>query len=377
MLPKYLGKIVYVLLGVVLLGSLQTAMAAGTVAGTTISNAATVNYLVGGVSQPAIVSNTVDFVVDRKINLTAATLDVAAVPVAPGSSGNVLKFTVTNNGNGTQDFQLGGIAVTTGAAAKFGGLLDAVDATSVAAYADSNANGTYEAGLDTVTYIDELAPDASKTVFLVATFPTGQANGSISSYHLLAEARVGGAAAALGAVLTETAGADTPGSVDIVFADGQGSATASDASRDAKHSSQSDYVINGANLSIAKTSTVISDPFNAGVNPKAIPGAVVEYTITVTNAAGGASATGITVSDSLNAEIVATRLAFNANTYAAGQGIQVTAPNINGGAPLNLTNASDGDVGDWNVSGANTVTVSGISLNATESATIKFRVTIQ
>jgi uncharacterized repeat protein (TIGR01451 family) len=37
-------------------------------------------------------------------------------------------------------------------------------------------------------------------------------------------------------------------------------------------------------LTVDKTSVVISDPVNGTVNPKAIPGAIIEYEITVTNA---------------------------------------------------------------------------------------------
>lgn len=103
----------------------------------------------------------------------------------------------------------------------------------------------------------------------------------------------------------------------------------------------------------------------------------IEYTITIANDSGGSTATNIVVTDSLNAEISGGRLTFNPNTYAAGQGVQVTAPNINGGAAQNLTNVADADAGDFNVTGANTVTVSGITLAAGQSATVKFRVTVQ
>jgi uncharacterized repeat protein (TIGR01451 family) len=359
------------------LAGMPSALAAGTLAGTSISNSATVNYQVGGVSQPAINSPAVSFVVDRKINLTVSTNDVAAISVTPGTSGNVLTFTVTNNGNDTQDFALSAIAVSTGGASKFGGN-DNIDAGSVAVFVDVNGNGTYEAGTDTATFIDELAPDASKKVFIVATFPTGLNNGDIASYHLLAEARAGQTAGSLGGALTQTAGADTPGSVDVVFADGQGSATASDSPRDAKHSSQSDYKIVAATLTVTKTSAVISDPFNGTTNPKAIPGAVIEFTITITNAAGGATATNITMSDSLNTEIVAGHLAFNTQYNATpGKGILITAPNLFGGAATELTNAADADTGDWNLTAVNTVTVSGITLTASQTATVKFRATIQ
>ncbi len=129
-----------------------------------------------------------------------------------------------------------------------------------------------------------------------------------------------------------------------------------------------------ANITVTKSSVVISDPVNGGSNPKRIPGAVVEYTITVTNTAG-AQATNITVTNELSSE--SATLGFDANGYATGKGIQVTAPNINGGAALNLTNTADTDQGDYGVTTANTVTVGGITLNAGEQATIKFQVIIQ
>jgi hypothetical protein len=44
---------------------------------------------------------------------------------------------------------------------------------------------------------------------------------------------------------------------------------------------------NVANLTMTKTATLISDPVNGTTNPKYIPGAIVEYAITVTNAGTG------------------------------------------------------------------------------------------
>ena len=43
------------------------------------------------------------------------------------------------------------------------------------------------------------------------------------------------------------------------------------------------YCLPNASLDITKVSSVISDPVNGGTNPKAIPGALIEYLITVTN----------------------------------------------------------------------------------------------
>ncbi len=127
-----------------------------------------------------------------------------------------------------------------------------------------------------------------------------------------------------------------------------------------------------ANITVLKSSEVISDPVNGTTNPKRIPGAVVEYTIRVTNTAG-AQATNVTITDDLSAE--SARVVFLPDGYGvAGEGILVTAPNINGGLVQPLTNAVDSDQGDYS---ASTVTVGGIVLNAGEQAVITFRVTIQ
>jgi hypothetical protein len=160
-----------------------------------------------------------------------------------------------------------------------------------------------------------------------------------------------------------------------VFADGAG---VTDGANDGRHSDDDGYLVASAQLSITKSSTVISDPVNGGVNPKAIPLAIVEYTITISNDPGaGASATSISVSDDLSTEIGAGTIAFEPDTFGAGMGIEVTAPNIGGGAPTALTNAVDPDEGDFDGTGADTVTVTGIDLAPGESATVRYRVEVQ
>ena len=108
---------------------------------------------------------------------------------------------------------------------------------------------------------------------------------------------------------------------------------------------------------------------------KRIPGAIIEYTVQIDNA-GPSTATAITVSDDLSTEIGLGTIVFDLDGYAVGFGMQVTAPNIGGGAPTNLSNIADADVGDFGVTGADTVTVTGITLLTGESATVTYRVTI-
>jgi uncharacterized repeat protein (TIGR01451 family) len=163
-------------------------------------------------------------------------------------------------------------------------------------YVDTNANGLYDSGTDTaVTYLDEVAIDGSKTVFIVSNVPLTATNGQIAAVSLTALAEAGGTAAAEGAALVETTGANTAG-MDTVFADVAGT---DDIARDAKHSARDDYTIAAPALSVSKISWVIDDPINGTTNPKMIPGATVGYCIIITNGAGAAAATNVTISDPL------------------------------------------------------------------------------
>ena len=59
-----------------------------------------------------------------------------------------------------------------------------------------------------------------------------------------------------------------------------------------------------ANLTITKTSAVVSDPVNGTTNPKAIPGAIVRYTFTVTNTGPTAvTANSVFIIDTLPSQI--------------------------------------------------------------------------
>jgi len=359
----------------------QSAQAVGTASGTSVDNRATVAYSVGSTGQPVIESsptgNTVtgagngadtSFLVDNMVDLTVAELSLSYTTVASGGLSEVLVYTVANTGNTTQDFSLTALDNATD---PFGGT-DNFDATPVAIFVDANNNGVYDAGTDTATYIDELAADTDVEVFVLRDIGA-QANGAISAVTLTAQVAAGGGVGAQGADIPtdDSLNPDTAG-VEIAFADGAGD---TDGANDGRHSDTDAYRVGAAAITVTKTSQVLSDPIG-GPNPKAIPGAVVEYTVTVANAVGAsAAATNVQVSDSLNAEITALTLAFDADGYGVGTGIQVTAPNINGGAPLALTNTNaDSDGGDFT---ANAVTASGITLQAGESATVTFRVVIQ
>ena len=325
----------------------QSAWAAGTLSGTTINNLATLNYSVGAVAQPAVGSSPTGntsgagtntaFVVDNKVNLTVVTVDAAAVPVVPGQTTAVTPivatFTVTNNGNTVQDYSLS--AANLGVSTVFA-VADNFDTGACSTFVESGATAGYQAAQDLATFVDELAPDATKTVYVVcSSIPATQVNGDQANISLTATTATGGTAAVQGANAVQTAGANTAG-VDIVFADPATAANGSgtdpgQTARDAIGVARDAFKVVTATLTVTKTVTPICDPFNGNANQKEIPGADVQYAITITNT-GGAAATLTSVADTLVAA-----LAFD--------------PKLNSGA-LPATSCVSGNV-------ANTLSASG------------------
>jgi len=266
------------------------ALAEGTRAGTTITNSVTVNYQVGGISQSAETASD-SFVVDRKVNLNVV-FNGGTVNVTPGQDQAVLSFDVTNLSNQTLDFELS-TALNAGTAANI---------SNFVIYLDANGDGILDAaeiGAGPITFLDELAEDETVKVIVVADIGLGAINGDIFDVVLSAEAHEGGTVGTLGAAIVQTTGANTAG-VDTVFADGAG---ATDTPGDAIFSAVGDYLVQGAEVDVAKVSRIISDPVNGTDNPKAIPGAVIEYCITVANGAGGSTATNVTVTDDLPSDV--------------------------------------------------------------------------
>lgn len=299
------------------------AFAAGTTAGTSINNTATVDFQVGGVSQTQQ-SASDSFVVDRKINLLVEEVGTVTTEVVPGQTNAVTTFQLTNTSNEVLDFTLAASQIVGGTGAHGG--TDSFNVTNVRIYRDNAVTGTvgsYDAGDALVTYIDELVTDTPIRLFVLADVPGGLSTGAVAGIQLRATAREGGTAGSQGAAVTQTTGANTAGK-DTVFADGIG---VNDGNRDASHSDDDDYTVRTATLTVTKTSRVISDPFNLTANPKMIPGATVEYCIAVANAAGGADATTVAINDS-----VPTQLTFIAGSILLGGTVTGTTCNADGAA---------------------------------------------
>lgn len=328
------------------------AHAEGTAAGSTITNNVTVNYQVGGFSQTAETASDT-FTVDRKVNLVVAEVGTTTTQVSPGELAAVTTFEVTNLSNAPLDFALAAAQQSGGAGAHSN--TDSFDVDNVRIYVETDGVAGFSAGDTLVSYVDELAADDSATVYVVSDIPVSLTTGSVAAVTLTATGREAGTAGSQGAALSETAGANTAG-IDTVFADGAG---VTDGSRDAAYSAMDDYTVLAAAITALKTSRVVSDPFNLTTDPKAIPGATIEYCIAVSNAAGGADATGVTISDVLPATV----------TFDSSYGIL-----LDGTVDVSGVCQADGTSGGNHAAGVVSGTLS--SVIAGDTRTLLFRATI-
>jgi len=367
----------------------SSAQALGTASDEDIDNMASVTYDLAGTTQTAIESSPLGnstpgggavttFKVDNKIDFTVTELNGVLTPVAPGSVAQAVSYTLQNDGNTVQDFTFSASDLSTGVALGVPfGVNDDFDGTAPGIFVEDGTTVGYQAAEDTATFVDELADDDSVIVHVVRTIDVGQLDSEVSGVILTVQVAQGGAAGVVpGADITsdDRLVADLPGTVQIVFAEGAGD-EAGDIGRDGKHSDTGGYVVVTATLEITKVSSVVWDPFSLFVNPKAIPGAIIEYTITVENTGGSGTATNVTVTDDLSGE--AGNIAFDLDGFASGEGLEVEAPNLYGGAATSLTNGSGDDEGTWDA-GTSTLTVNGISVDPVNTtASVKYRVTIQ
>ena len=355
------------------------AFATGTASGTDIVNTATVSYQVGGVTQnPLTATDTLK--VDRKVTVSVVELGTVTTQVSPGQAQAATAFTVSNLSNAPIDIGLTATNFVGGTAAHGG--TDTFNPGAFTYYVETGGVAGFDATDTLVTFLDELAADATRTVYVVTSIPLDKApstplvNGDIAAIHLQGTAREAGVAATQGAVVTATGGANGKNTVETVLLDAVGTA-AGDIANDGKSSDDDDYTVSAPLLSVTKISRLIQDPVNlvtagapdnvsavANANAKAIPGAYIEYCITVTNAAGGATANGVAISDNLS------NLALTPVDYVSAFGV------YEGGSVASGVCSGGTNTGTY-TAGTKTVAGSLGSIAAGATKTVYFRVTIR
>lgn len=381
---------------VLVFGLTLSAMAAaiGTPAGTNLTNTATINYDVGGNPQPPETTNTLTLETDRKLDVLVDEFGNLTQSVSPGDTlagmtgGKCLGFNVTNESNATLDFPLS--VNETSTTDPFGGTDNfSTSGCQIRLDDGDNACETSASGDTAITSINDLASGDTVKIWVACTIPNTQVDGDLAAVSLLASfAETNGTPIAT----DDNGSADIPGTVDDVFADGNCPATATspggcqsgnDTNYDGKHSDTDSFEIASADLVVAKTSVVYSDPVNGvSADAKAIPGAVITYTITVTNN-GSANAENVVVTDDLTTMVDAGYLAFKTEyddagtNCAAGYGIVVSTAS-SAPAPVTCeTNGGSDDSADYNITTVKTVTATiGTVASGGGSQTVKFQVII-
>lgn len=355
------------------------ALALGTDACTVVTNNAKLTFSVGGTAQPFVDTTgaPAEFTVGNKVILTVEKIDGAAVTVVPNSvaTDTVLSFTVTNTGNAIQDYSLA-VFNDAGEADPFLGVADSFDlddtTPGVEVFVETDGIVGYLPA-DNATSINNLDPAATRanelqgsvTVYLVPTsnaalvVPAALLDGVQSVYTLEATSLKGDGTAeanSIGATIFPIGGGASC-SAAVQFAEdihtNNRQAAPGEAKWDGKDTARNTYKVSTATIAITKTDAVIWDPINYNTGPKTIPGAIVEYTVTIQNT-GGADAVLTTISDLLditNLTMVTALFDTNLNTATplAGTGnafdVTCTAPCgaracIGGTA---FTSAADGD----------------------------------
>jgi len=324
----FANKTMLAALSVVSAGVFATpASAAGTIAGTTIDNVATATYELPNGGEDSVDSNVVSLKVDELLDVSVAWADPADVATQPGLTGQILTFAVTNAGNGNESFTLDTIANGGG---------DDFDPAVTAIGLDSNGNGAYDAGVDTV-YVagsndPDLAPDQSISVFVLSSIPLAAQDGDRGRIDLTAVAKTGS-----GTPGTSFAGLGQGGGDAVV------GATGADASDDGY------YKVARASVSFVKSATV-ADPFG-GVTQG--PGAIITYTLAATVTGTGALS-NLRVTDAVPA----------GTSYKAGS---ITLD----GSPL--TDAADADAGRFTGTGI-AVGLGTVPVGTTKTITFKVKI---
>ena len=296
------------------------ALAQNTAPDTVVTNTIDLSYNSGAGTETVTQNDaaSVVFNVDRKIDLgVTAQAGGGQVTAVPGDADVVLSFEVENRGNDTQGFV---IAVDDGGNIDTNGLAYSAAVTTDPGeyYVLISSDGTI--GNGTVYDVTaggnagDLAPDGSYFVLIVANVPVGATSAQFDDFTVTATATISGG----NTVVTEDRTLGLTG-VNTVFADAASNSTRTgneiDPATDGKDADETRLLIQAPVLTATKEAAVVAENIPGedsyvcadggpaiATAAAAIPGACVEYTITVTNAAAPAiAASDIEVTDEIPA----------------------------------------------------------------------------
>ncbi|MBL0923913.1 MAG: hypothetical protein IBJ12_05530 [Sphingomonadaceae bacterium] len=350
------------------------AYAQNTDANTLITNTVNVDFQVGGVPQTTISAQN-QFRVDRKILFSVSEkTTVGTTSVTSGQQNRDVAFTLVNSSNDTLDFSLAATNTANGTTIGGGRGTDSIDVTNFEYAIDTNGNGVLDGAeaFSTSLTLNDVAKNTTVHILVRSDIPVS-ANGSVAVVQLAATALNSNATAITAVDDTVANTADvTSGTFQTIFAEDL-TPTQGNTSRNGVSWAWDDYTVSAPVLTVFKSSRIISDGVSS-TNPKAIPGAVVEYCISVANAAGAATASNVSISDLVPTNTTYVTNSIRRNVTVTNPGATQTCDNTSG-SPVTDSNG-DTDGGNFGTPTANTAyaTLSDIVQN-TASAMI-FRVTI-
>lgn len=289
------------LVAAVMIAAAGAAQAQDAAPNTLVTNNVSLSYTSGGNTISTPNAATVSFRVDRKIDLSVTALNAgAAVTAQQGQDQATLSFAVDNLGNATTGFDID--VAATGALAM---VYNATPGTKGAYYVTISNNATPGAGTEVaytpagIVRAQDVAAKGKFYVHIYANIPNTATDGQQKVFSVTAKALQDGTAA----LMTEDRTQGVLG-VDTVF---------TDPGLDGTEAKSETLTVNAPNLSVAKTNTVVSENLTGTFDCAAgtaqagavafIPGACVEYVITVSNGAASVAANNISVTDALPAGV--------------------------------------------------------------------------
>lgn len=276
-------------------------MASGVPAGSLIENTASATYTANAASH-SVDSNTVVLKIDEVLDVAAASQESG--PVSATTSA-VLRYKITNTGNGPESFTLTANPAVSG---------NAFNAVITGLALDTNGNGVYDAGIDTDlangATSPVLAAEAALDVLVLVTIPAAAAPNATSKVELTAVSSTGS-----GTPGTAFAGAGVGGGDALV-----GLSTANQLA-------QASLIVTKVAVALIKSAT-LADPFG-GTRP--VPNAIITYRI-LADVTGTGSVSDLTVTDAIPA----------GTSYQPGTLVLEGAT---------LTDAADGDAGQVTAAG--------------------------
>lgn len=286
------------------------AFAAGTEPGTSVSSTVSISYSSGGTTITQDDAASVEFVVDRKVDFSFQGQDAGGTVLADqGAAEQVMVFRLENEGNDSSGYDIdvasaGDIGLTHDPA---GGGEPGTYSVYVGTESDlAPEDAVYDH--DGTTTIGDLPADAVRFVKIVAHVPGDAGDAALDTFDVTATALNAGT----NTVTTEVTGQGLQG-IDTIF---------TDPGEDGTEQATESYVIQAPQLTADKTAAVVSEnltgDFDCGGGAAeagaeaAVPGACVEYVISVSNAEEASTdAVNVTITDELPEGITFAGIAAN------------------------------------------------------------------